>query len=585
MPNPQRDHDRRLADGLRDQRPGAVAHVYNEYGPRLFEYAEALLDDRDLAVDAVRSALLVTRTKDLPDDPRFRAWLYSLVRDECLDRLGERPRPRPRPAPPAPFHVPRTADRLIFHYAADDLERELTDLKHHHGLAILEVAEVLGITVQQAAEIEAGAAAHTPPPDAAAQAALTANAWGEAVRQENGSLEDTPHLAFDTSTQATRSAPSAPAASAVPVASPAVASPAVAALAAVARVPSSEAPVQAAVSVQPAAAAPVVAATSGGVSPAEGVLAQPPAPVQPEAPVQAGAAAASSGVVSSAERAAGSNGAVASRAEGPRAREGGATSAAAAAVAAESASRSGRRAALAVEDLSAHPDDVRVAGAARPVRRAAGGPRATVRPGKRRKRLAGAAAGAVGVVVLAAGALSLMALQPFADGEGQRLGPQTASGRTPDTRFETPTSPAVAPPPVSPEQSPSPKKPKDEESPPATRPQTKPSSKPKGGGARVSANGSLRVSDGSCRGVAAPITRSCTVSLTAVGGSVRWSVSGVDPGIARVSAGGSGTLSSGRSTSVRVTITPTVSCYARGFGSATVSFSPGGSARVSYTCW
>ncbi|MFI0357162.1 hypothetical protein [Actinomadura sp. 9N407] len=82
-----------MADDLRARRPGAVGHVYNVYGPHLFEYADVLLGDRELAVECVRAAL-TTGSDDpgaVPGPDRFRGWLYALVRDECLGRLGVRP--------------------------------------------------------------------------------------------------------------------------------------------------------------------------------------------------------------------------------------------------------------------------------------------------------------------------------------------------------------------------------------------------------------------------------------------------------------------------------------------------------------
>jgi len=98
--------------------------------------------------------------------------------------------------------------------------------------------------------------------------------------------------------------------------------------------------------------------------------------------------------------------------------------------------------------------------------------------------------------------------------------------------------------------------------------------------------GSLSVNDGSCRHVfAAALAGSCTVTLTAVGGAVHWAVSSIANGSGRISASGGGTLSSGSSTSVRVIVHSTVLCYATGFGSGSVAFSPGGAASIGYTCW
>ncbi|GAA2573869.1 hypothetical protein GCM10010411_01970 [Actinomadura fulvescens] len=588
MPNPQRDQDRRLAEALRDQRPGAVAHIYNSYGPRLFDYAEALLDDRDLAVEAVRAALLVTRTKELPDDTRFRAWLYSLVRDECLSRLGKRPRPRAEPpAPPPPRLEP---GRLVFHYAMDDLERELADLKHHHGLAIIEVAEILGITLQQAAELEANtptpeepptpppapalsAAPSTPPAASTRPATPDAPAAPTAPAPAHQVKPDTPaavparpsapaaaKASAQAAEQAASAQPAKPSASAAAsgrpatpdVPAPASTPPTVPAAAQPAKPNTTAAASAQAAEPSAPPATSTRSATPGVPAPATPTASVPAHPVKPGTPAAASAQPSASAAKSSGKRGAFVGGRAKSQGTAPAGVKAGA-------------------------DLSRHSDDVQVA----PL----GHGRVMMRSDGRRKKLVGATAGAAGVVVLAAGALSLMVLQPFSNEGGGAIGPQSAGGgRTPDTRFETPTSP----PPVSPGQKPSSApsaKPKDS-APPQSRPQTKPSKRKKAPPPRnARATGTLRVSDGSCRGIAAPISRSCTLSLTAVGGAVRWSVAGVNPGIARVSAGGGGTLASGRSTTVTVTIRPTVICYARGFGSATVSFAPGGSARVSYTCW
>lgn len=91
---PPLNEDFRLVEGLRRQRPGAVGHVYNVYGPELVEYAEGLLGDHGRAVRAVRAALLALRAggADVPDAGTFRDWLYEVVRDEC--RRPERGRLR-----------------------------------------------------------------------------------------------------------------------------------------------------------------------------------------------------------------------------------------------------------------------------------------------------------------------------------------------------------------------------------------------------------------------------------------------------------------------------------------------------------
>lgn len=73
--------------------------------------------------------------------------------------------------------------------------------------------------------------------------------------------------------------------------------------------------------------------------------------------------------------------------------------------------------------------------------------------------------------------------------------------------------------------------------------------------------------------------RSCTITITASGGPVSWRVTGTS---SNVSASGSGTLAAGQSAGVRVTRD---SCgLLQTGGSGSVSFSPSGSAGVSWSC-
>jgi hypothetical protein len=122
---------------------------------------------------------------------------------------------------------------------------------------------------------------------------------------------------------------------------------------------------------------------------------------------------------------------------------------------------------------------------------------------------------------------------------------------------------------------------------PTTPPPAHPTKAPAHGGTPAgSSRGTLAVGDSGCRHVgAAGLPRSCTLTLTARGGTVRWSVTSIDPGIARVRASGGGTLSGGRSTTVTVIVSPTIGCYIRGGGNAIIGFSPSATASVTYACW
>ncbi|TDC74168.1 hypothetical protein [Actinomadura sp. 7K507] len=144
------------------------------------------------------------------------------------------------------------------------------------------------------------------------------------------------------------------------------------------------------------------------------------------------------------------------------------------------------------------------------------------------------------------------------------------------------TPPAAAPPvktfpPATPSPAPTPSR----EEKKATAPDAEPRRTP-----RADKPGRLSVDAGDCRGVrAAGFPARCSIRLTATGGAVKWSVSSVRSQDARISAGGGGRLAEGRSTSVAVTVRPRVLCFVDGSGSGTVSFAPGGTATVVYTCW
>ena len=72
-------------------------------------------------------------------------------------------------------------------------------------------------------------------------------------------------------------------------------------------------------------------------------------------------------------------------------------------------------------------------------------------------------------------------------------------------------------------------------------------------------------------------TKSCTITVTANGGPVKWSVTGTS---GPLNASGGGDLSAGQST--EVTVSRQGWCLGQGNGS--VSFSPSGVASVTWDC-
>jgi RNA polymerase sigma factor (sigma-70 family) len=170
-PSLGRVEDRRLAQALRDGDPTALAEIYDFYAPRLFDYGHALLRDQDLAADALHDSLIATQEHiaKLREPERFRSWLYSIVRNECLRLLGDPDRPEQRhEAPEQPEDAFLDAEerqrledtRQLVHSALAGLsarQREAVDLSARHDLSAEELAGVLGVSTQQATELVAQA--------------------------------------------------------------------------------------------------------------------------------------------------------------------------------------------------------------------------------------------------------------------------------------------------------------------------------------------------------------------------------------------------------------------------------------------
>src|SRR5258708_11937089 len=89
--------DDQMAEALRDDGLHVLAHLYESYAARLFDYCVALLGDEVAAVIAVQDSLVAVdaQISKLPDPDRLRVSLYSVARRQCLGKL---PRRRVKPA-------------------------------------------------------------------------------------------------------------------------------------------------------------------------------------------------------------------------------------------------------------------------------------------------------------------------------------------------------------------------------------------------------------------------------------------------------------------------------------------------------
>ncbi|MEV4254118.1 sigma-70 family RNA polymerase sigma factor, partial [Spirillospora sp. NPDC049652] len=143
----------------------ALARLVDAYAARLFDYCHALLRDQDQAARALHAALLTAyaHAGRLTDPAAFRAWLYALVRNECVRRLRDPRRPAERREAPEvedlflddAERARRLATRRLVHAALGGLrgpERESLDLLLRHGLDDAEVGAVLDLPPARAAE-------------------------------------------------------------------------------------------------------------------------------------------------------------------------------------------------------------------------------------------------------------------------------------------------------------------------------------------------------------------------------------------------------------------------------------------------
>ncbi|MFI6521371.1 RNA polymerase sigma factor [Spirillospora sp. NPDC050679] len=165
-PHLDRADDERLALSLSAGEAGALPQIVDRYAARLYDYCHALLRDQESASEALHDALIAAAAHAalLREPARFRAWLYTLVRNECLRRLRDPDRPTERREAPevedvfldAAERARRLEARRLVHGALSGLtghEREALDLMLRHGLDAAEVAGVLAIDAREATDL------------------------------------------------------------------------------------------------------------------------------------------------------------------------------------------------------------------------------------------------------------------------------------------------------------------------------------------------------------------------------------------------------------------------------------------------
>ena len=144
-----------------DQR--ALGDIYERYGDRVYDMCFAMLRSADDAADAYQDTFLTAANKlgQLRDTERLRSWLYSVARNQCRARLRARKRSTPvdDAGVDVATDVDMTADlgrdelRALMTEASAGLnerEREILELHMRHELEGEELADVLGVSVQNA---------------------------------------------------------------------------------------------------------------------------------------------------------------------------------------------------------------------------------------------------------------------------------------------------------------------------------------------------------------------------------------------------------------------------------------------------
>jgi RNA polymerase sigma factor (sigma-70 family) len=144
--------------------PDGLAAAYDRYAPALHAYCRSLLGEPAAADEAVQDTFIIAADElsGLGDPRRLRPWLYAVARNECRYRL----RSRAWSAPPGDSgelsddtvddlagDAERAELRAVASAALAGLsprDREIIELNLRHDLAGQDLADILGVSVNQA---------------------------------------------------------------------------------------------------------------------------------------------------------------------------------------------------------------------------------------------------------------------------------------------------------------------------------------------------------------------------------------------------------------------------------------------------
>ena len=144
--------------------PDGLAAAYDRYAPALHAYCRSLLGQPAAAEEAVQDTFIIAagELSGLRDPGRLRPWLYAVARNECRYRL--RSRAWSAPLDDAGELSDDTVDDLAADTERAELravasaalaglsprDREIVELNLRHDLAAPDLADILGVSVNQA---------------------------------------------------------------------------------------------------------------------------------------------------------------------------------------------------------------------------------------------------------------------------------------------------------------------------------------------------------------------------------------------------------------------------------------------------
>ena len=157
-------HDREIVAAIVAGNPAGLAAAYDRYAAALHTYCRTLLAEPADAADAVQDTFIVAAAKldGLRDPDRLRPWLYAVARNECHRRLRARARTvdldeagemTDDAAPDVGRAAERADLRNLVRSAIAGLnpgEREVIELSLRHDLEGSDLADALGVPVNQA---------------------------------------------------------------------------------------------------------------------------------------------------------------------------------------------------------------------------------------------------------------------------------------------------------------------------------------------------------------------------------------------------------------------------------------------------